>query len=400
VSLPNLTVIRREGGLGRRNPSEDYVSGLVLNGVTDPYWPDLELDTTYELLSLQDAEALGITAAYDATNVVSVWYHVSEFFRLNPSGTLFLRLVSQAVSLTQMADKDNHHAASLLADAGGRVRQLGLGRCPASGYTPTITDGIDADVYTAIAKAQELAALQFAEFSPCSIIIEGRAFTGNVPHLANLRLLASDRVSVVLAHDQEGHADADGAAVGTMLGLLSARAVNQDPGWVGPGNIQSVSEGRFLSPKQSGGYTLTKAQGDSAHNKGFIIARSFPGYVGVYFSSGATCTAASSDYAYVNNVRTVDKAIRMLYASTLPNLNGPQLLNNDGTLRATEIAKLEAECRKALNGMGQNNEISALSVWIDPTQNVATTDKVSIRFGITPTGTAREIEFNIGLEVA
>jgi len=43
-------------------------------------------------LSIDDAEALGITPAYDDTNAVLAYHHIDEFFRIAPDGNLYIVL--------------------------------------------------------------------------------------------------------------------------------------------------------------------------------------------------------------------------------------------------------------------------------------------------------------------
>src|ERR1022692_4333340 len=97
-----LTIVKTQGGLGRKTPSADATGALVLQG---PEVGGLANGVYVKLQNIKDLEALGIDATYDSDNVVLVHYHVGEVFRLAPNATIYLMLVAQdTVSMTQMCD--------------------------------------------------------------------------------------------------------------------------------------------------------------------------------------------------------------------------------------------------------------------------------------------------------
>src|SRR5690606_2312258 len=144
------------GGLGGRNPSGDKVFGLIAGGVVTAEYDTL--GTIVQLLQLSDAEDLGIDAAYDSNNSVLLHYHIEEFFEDNPDRVLWLQVVAQGTSQTEMVDKAEAMAYKMMTDEASRnkVRVIGTVLNPVAPYAPTTTDGIDEDVLTAIPKAQDL----------------------------------------------------------------------------------------------------------------------------------------------------------------------------------------------------------------------------------------------------
>ena len=198
--MGKLIVTKKTGGLGRRTPSEDNVSGIMTTGIA--VVGGLQLDTNYVLLSIDDAIALGIDADYDDTNSVLLYYHISEFFRMNPDGELHLRVAAQTQSLTDMANKANAHAKALLSATGGKIKQLAIIRNPLTSYVPVLTGGLDGDVLTAIPLAQALYVEENVSFKrPCQMIIEGRSFNGTVAAATDLRSLSAENVSVTIGAD-------------------------------------------------------------------------------------------------------------------------------------------------------------------------------------------------------
>ncbi|MDX5437296.1 MAG: DUF2586 domain-containing protein, partial [Pontibacter sp.] len=109
------------------------------------------------------------------------------------------------------------------------------------------------------------------------------------------------------------------------------------------------------------------------------------------------CAALSSDYAYIENSRTINKAARVVRAALLPLLKGPVPLNASGQLLAQNVGDMESRGLSALQqAMSRNGEISEADVYINPDQDVATTGIVAVQFSIVPVGVAREITATIG----
>ena len=159
----------------------------------------LVLEQVYELRSLQAAEQLGITAS--APELASVYYQLSEFYRKSPGAILMLMVVGQDVTLTEMADRTLPYAKKLLSAKNGRVKQLALHLNPAAGYVPVITTGLDADVLGAVAKAQALAAEEFAQHRPVFICIGGHGLALDTSTAADLTTKLAENVAVVVAAD-------------------------------------------------------------------------------------------------------------------------------------------------------------------------------------------------------
>src|SRR3990172_7937964 len=94
------TIIKGDGALGAKGASDDNIHGLVMAGLTTVSYP--VLGVSKKLIQASDADAHGFNAAYDAANKILVRYHIDEFFRLNPSGVLWVMVVAQTTTLAQM----------------------------------------------------------------------------------------------------------------------------------------------------------------------------------------------------------------------------------------------------------------------------------------------------------
>lgn len=389
--LPDILITRAQGGLGRQQPTNDGISALITQGVAIA--GKLVLDTDYELRSVLAAESLGIaaTGAYDRLHA-----HLSEYFRLSPGAVLILRVVAQSVPLASILDKAQAHAKSLLLAANGRVKQLAVVLNPAAGYLPDTTAGIDADVLAAVAAGQALAKEEFAEHRPVLVLVAGHSLTTDPAAAPDLTALNAEFVAVLAGSDA---ASVGEPAIGTLLGAVSAASVNESVAWVQKFNL--TGNGAFLNAGLSSGATVAQLlPGDlgAFADKGFIVVRQHAGIDGFYFSDSPTCTVVSSDYATIENVRTSNKAARLVRTALLPSLNGPLPVNADGTLQAQVVGELQGKAVATLSaGLSQPGEVSALAVYIDPNQNVVSSSKLAVQVRLVPVGVARQIKVDLGL---
>ena len=76
---------------------------------------------------------------------------------------------------------------------------------------------------------------------------------------------------------------------------------------------------------------------------------------------------------------------------------GPLPVNADGTLQAQVVGELQAKAVAGLSPMSQAGEVSALAVYIDPTQNVVSTSVLAVEVRLVPVGVGRQITVNLGL---
>lgn len=408
MTRPDITVTKTAGGLGRRQPSQDMISGLVMNGKAVS--GGAQLDTPYKLRSTKQAEDLGLTADYDDSESLLVHYHIKEFFRMNPSGVLWLMLVAQTASsnpltIDKIVDKSNDYAKKLLVEANGEIRQLGVAMNPGSGYSASATNGIDTTVENAIPKAQALVDEELTKHRPVEVILEGRKL-GDAPTALDLRSQSAQNVSVIVAQDlDKGNEKSrynDHAALGTALGTISDAKVSENIGWVQKFNIQDKATGDFLKPGTSGNIamsTLTDTNLDTLYQKGYIYAQSHTGLSGIYWIDSHTCTKVSSDFAYIENNRTIHKAIRLVRGALLPRLKGPVDVDpSSGTLSPEVVKSFQADAGDALGIMDQRDELSGHSEFVDPEQDVLATSKVLVGVTLIPVGVAREIEIEIGFD--
>ena len=224
--------------------------------------------------------------------------------------------------------------------------------------------------------------------------------------LADMRALSAPNVSVVIGQDGANrgyklwlsHAYSIGI-VGTTLGAVAFAKVSDDIAWVAKFNVSNVE---FDTLAYANGYVYS-AQSDGTNDNintlGYIALKKFD-IEGSYFNDSHTSTPVSGDYAYIENNRTYNKAIRGLRTFLLPQLASPLKVKADGTLSEDTIGYFESLCDRALAEMQRNSEISAYGVVIDPSQNVLSTSELVIGVSLVPVGVARTITVNVGFTLS
>lgn len=405
--MANIKIIKRNGALGRRSPNQDGVCGLVTTGVAVVGVGKLTLNTVYPMRSIRDAVVIGITPEYDSINSVLVYHPIDRFFKANPSGTLNVLVAAQTNTLTDLVDPTKEFAKKLLREGKGSVKFLGVTRNPAVGYAPVLLTGLDSDVLNAVPKAQSLYNSEFDSFRYAGFLIEGRSFNGTAAAAKDLRTLEAPQVSVTIAADpaiSTSMAIRNGyAAVGDVLGLISKAAVSQDIGELTPDfNMQDTGNGVFVTAGMSSNLNITEySEPDliALNEKGYIYPSFESGIAGFHLSDSHTASAiADNDYAYIENNRTIEKAIFLVRQALLPKVKGRVKVDpSTGFLADEDVKALEAIGSKALAGMENDDDISGgIDCYVNPEQDVLATSKLDVEISFIPVSIAREITVSIG----
>lgn len=371
MSFEGVKINKGQGGLNRTETSTDAVMALVAF-VNNPLTNNI--DTVYELTSPEAAEVLGFDAAYDANEAVLLHYHISEFFRLAPNGTLKL-VVTDATTATIFFGRANVKA---LFRANTDVKRIGF---------------VYNDEVVTLNTVNEINACQlfindlFADKIYLNgIYLEGRN-TGKTA--VTRRTLSAGKVSLVIAQDP-AIASLDPAyqyyaAVGSILGMRAVRKVNENLGSVDiivkPSDrkgeitypLTDTLRGLWLSAALSDGTpvsSLTDVEQKTLTTNGYIYAGSFQGFAGVYLNGEPTCVAISSDYSTGENNGVWDKAALGIRNALLPKVRGWFQRNaTTGALKDTAITDLENTGKKPLQTMLVASEISGYDLVIPAGQN-------------------------------
>ncbi|HDZ13347.1 hypothetical protein LCGC14_1178720 [marine sediment metagenome] len=358
-------------------------------------------------------------------------YHISEYFREQPKGVTWVGIFAQAAYTGAEIETIQNFS-------NGEIRELGI-------YLS----------HEVFASSQLTASQGFldtlqTEHKPLSVVFHSDLSSATLSTLADLTTLSNERVSMLIGEEGDYHQPAysntkaylsgekvtfqgkayiskaattgnapwdatkwtelrenlqaiSGFSIGTMgttLGDVSFAKVNENIGWVAKFNVVSgtgLDEVAFATGDLF--KDIATSLKDTLNDFHYIFLRKIQGISGTFNSDSFTAIIATSDFATIENNRTMDKAVRNIRTNVLPNLNSPLFVNDDGTLSEDTISLFKNDSQRALVDMVADGELSAQSVSIDPSQDVLSTSKIVISVILVPVGVARQIEFNIGFAV-
>lgn len=385
--MNNLEIIRQNGNVPKSLAGEDHVSGFIAYLTSEETPEAFKTERVQAVSTIETAEALGITADADSWTVRVLHYHLSEIFRVNPAISLYVGLFAKSDSYTFAEIKTVQNFA------GGRIRQMGVW-CGDKVFT--------ADDLTAIQGVSDALDLVNA---PLSVLY--------APKVESVKQLPTDiaganqcRVSVVISQAGSGtgtelytHADnkatkSSVSSIGVMLGLLSAAAVHQSISWVKQFptgiTVPAFGDGTLLRNL----YSALIEQLDAAR---YLFLVTHVGQAGSYVNDSHTMDSAISDYAMIESVRTMDKAVRGIRTYLIPELGGNVYIDPDtGKMQPYSVSHLETTANKALEDMEKAGELSGYKVEIDPEQDVLSTSTVEIVVKQVAVGVMRKIKVKIG----
>ena len=393
----SLNIDRQNGNVPKSLPGEDHITGLVIYMAAGDIPAGFKTERVQALSTIDAAEAAGIvdyTTAADGTQTAAPWavrvlhYHLSELYRINPAVSLY-------VGIFEKPQGDNMTFAEIKTVqnfADGRIRQLGVwcgDRVPSE------------DDLTAI---QGQAATLEAQGAELSVVY--------APKVANVKQISTKlaggnkcRVSVVIGQagsgtgaelykDKANAAKASVSGLGVVLGLISKAKVHQCIAWVKefPTGISlpAFGDGTLLRD-------MDKALVEQLDTARYLFFVTQQGQSGSYMNDSHTMDSATSDYASIESVRTMDKGARGVRAYLIPELGGNVYVDADtGKLASYTVAHLETVAGHALEDMEKAGELSGYKAEIDPDQDVAASSTVDIVLKKVAVPVMRHVRIKIG----
>lgn len=385
--MNNLTITRQNGNVPKSLAGEDHISGFIAYLTSTEIPEAFKIEHVQAVSTIDTAEAAGITADAESWSVRVLHYHLSEMFRVNPGISLYLGIFAkpETYNFTEIKTVQNY--------SGGRIRQMAIW----AGDVALAADDL--------VKIQGVADALDEENAPLSVLY--------APKVADVTKLPADvaggnkcRVSVVIAQAGSGdgadlYADDSNktvktsvSAIGIVLGLLSAAAVHQSIGWVKNFptgvNVPAFGDGKLLRD-------LDKAVIEQLDSERYIFFRTYPGILDSYVNDSHTMDDATSDYAMIESVRTMDKAVRGIRTYLIPELGGNIYIDADtGKMQSYSVTHLQTTAGKALEDMEKAGELSGYAVEIDPEQDILSTSEVEVVIKQVAVGVMRKIKVKIG----
>ena len=412
--LPYVKIDFANGAIGASEPMDDGVTGLVctavavtqtVNGETDNVFA---LNTPYLITKLDELVSKGITSDSSDANA-TLYKAVKEFYDEAPDGSkLWIMGVADTVTIADIVDKTKDNAKKLLVAANGTIRTLAVKIKDKSGYTPTVTTGIDGTVRTAITNAQSLAEWATETlFAPVMVLLEGRHYTGNAETLKSnpINTGNDNRVGVVIGDtevDPKSNIDLHGAAVGLLAGRIASIPVQRSVARVRTGSITTTTMYIGNLPAESG-------NPGTINDCGFICPRTFVGKAGYYWSDDKLAAEASDDYSLIPRRRVADKAYRITYSTLINEVAEEISVTDDGKISAPVVKAIQTAVESAIvnnmtsignlgNDPSDPNDMG-VECYINPDQNIVATSRLDVQVRIKPHGYSKYINVSLGFKV-
>lgn len=391
--MNKLTITRQNGGIPGTMSGEDHISGLMAYVATLPTADSgvagfTATNRIIAISSIERAEELGIKPTLADWPLRVLHHQLTEVFRVNPAITLYVGLFAKAGAPT-------FAELRLLQNfAGGRLRQVGIWAGDVAFAAEQIT------TLKSVADALDL------EGAPLSILYAPK-ITSPVSSLSTgVRGAGNSRVSMVISQAGSGvaadlytntantSAKSSVSDLGVFLGLVSRAKVHQSISWVrefptGVG-LPGFGDGTLVR-------TLDKAVLEALDTAGYLYLTTYPGIADSFANDSHTLDVATSDYATIERVRAMDKAVRGVRSAMIPELGGNIYIDKTaGTLAPHSVSYLEGVAGGVLEEMERLGELSGYKAYIDPNQQVLSTSTIEVVLRNVPVGIARKINVKIG----
>lgn len=388
--LPRIKINYLNGQLGTVGESPDGLFALVCPATIVS--STFALEKPYTILNMEDLNTLGVSAE----NNERLYKHVTDFYNEVSNGTkLVVYGVPAESKMTDILDKTSGAVKDLIIAMNGALRGVFVGLGTGAGTSKT--EGMDADVFTALPKAQALAEMVTEDmYAPIFFVLEGHDFTGS--SLKNLSAEKYNRVAVLVG---DTTASSKNAALGTMAGHLASIPVQRNLGRVKDGPVYCPEMYIGSKKVENSNSTIT-----DLYDKGYICPRKYVGKPGYFFTDDRMACEPTDDYAHLTNRRIIDKAYRIAYITLLDMMLDELEVNEDGTLQVGVVKAWQQMVENAINAqMTAFGELSANAdgegciCYINERQNVLATSKVLVTLKVKPYGYARYIDVNLGFDV-
>ena len=299
--MQSIKFERTNGNIPKTAAGLDHVSGFLAYVTALPEGFSDE-NRIQACSSIETAEKLGITSDEGAAwEIRMLHYHLSEIYRLNPGISLYVGLFAKPTGGTYTFSE----VKSLQNYAGGSLRQVAVwcGHKELEAGDLTALQGIatylqEYDRPLSIGYAPKVGSVtslpsSLAGAGKCNVsVIIGQAGKG---------------VGAQLYADKDNTGKASVSGLGVWLGITSKAAVHQSIAAVEkfPTGIDlpAFGDGTLLRD-------LDTAIVENLDVSRYLFFVTYDGFADSYFNDSHTMDDAVSDYAYIENVRTMDKAVR------------------------------------------------------------------------------------------
>lgn len=366
----SLKILRENGNVPKSLPGEDHITGLVFYMGAADIPEKFKTERVQALSTIDAAEGAGITADAASWAVKVVHYHLSELYRLNPGVSLYVGIFEKPDGAQTFAE-----LKTVQNFASGRIRQMGVwcGDRAVSGNDLTALQGIGNALAEEEAELSIVYAPKVADVKELPVNLAGE----NKCRVSVVICQAGSGRGAELYKDEGNVARASVSGLGVVMGLISGASVHQSIAY-----IKRFPTGVSLPAFGDGTLVrdVDKALIETLDETGrYLFFVTHTGLAGSYMNDSHTMDSGTSDYAAIESVRTMDKAVRGIRTYLKPELGGNVYVDaSTGQLASYTVANLETVANQALEAMERAGELSGYKAEIDPGQDVAATGTVEI----------------------
>ena len=348
MPIARNTITRAQGLSGLPPATRYHVTGILYYETAANIPAAFNADNPIKVFSIAQAEALGITEA-DA-NLGDLWYHIWGYFTMNPDGELWIGIYDDTTVGTY------GDIEKMRKDAGEEIRLLGVYE-----FETVLQDDLTENLSSKVSALQAEADKSISANAPLTIF-----FAGDISSLTDINTLTdgatetASSVRVLVGEDFSGKGAAAATSfghsitqLGFELGAWSKIGINEHAGEPAVINFQFGDE--FNKIAFANGEELTSAftdtQLDALTDKtyGFLIRRTT--ISGAFLNDSRTTVAQTNDYAFVENDRTINEAVRLADAALEPLTYSQMVVNEDGTLSDQERTNISGKISQALDSI-------------------------------------------------
>jgi len=332
--------------------------------------------------------ATNATTAGVASDIDILYYHISEFFRIQPKGKLY-------VGVFATADVGTFAALTTMQNfASGDIKQIGVYQ-KTTAFAGSQCNSIQGVLTTLEGVHKPMQAILAGEIS---------GTTSMASLSIDLHQLSDPNVSVTIGQDGANAGarlfKATGKSItnlGEALGAVALSKVNESIAWFGKFQVASAELDTLAFANGELYTSLSDGTIVNLDTLGYMFLRKVIDLNGSYHNRPYTAVALTSDYAFIHPNRTIYKAIKGMRSTVLPAVASPVKVDASGKLSLDAIGYFEGLANQGLSNMlGVDSELSAAQVTVNPDQDVVSTGQLVITAKLLPYGTADFIIINVG----
>lgn len=366
MALPKVTISLKNGQLGTVDALGNGTPGLIVLMASAP--------TGHAF-----GEVKAYSSADDLPTELAALQALKNYFAVAEGRLVYIMPVVNTTGIDDVVDKDaaTPYAKNLL-EHDSDIRFIGV-----------CGQLLVADLSTALTNAQALATALTANVSPALVILP-YAYK-NADTVVDLATGSNDRVGVCVS--DAGH------EVGLLIGRMASIPVQRNVGRVKDGAMPVTSAVLDSSTDPDTLIENGMATVEVLHGKGYIVLRTHTGRSGYYFADDPLATLPTGDFASIAHRRVIDKALIIAYGTYLNELLDEMEVDSAGKLPAGVVKYYQGIIENAINTqMTAAGEISAVAAFVDPDQNVLSSNKLTCQLAITPVGYAKAINVELGFD--